>query len=185
MKYLHSLLIRLILALVIPFSLFYVIFYKPTILIPYWILIAFGYNAILGSKTILINNTMFSFVSACVAASAYYLLTLLILTTKDIGLRKSIKLWIYGSLIILGVNIIRIVLLIVVYLESGVKWFETLHLFIWKFVASVFVVLLWIWLTNKFKIKTIPVYSDLMELSNLSKKKKVRTLKKRKKTKRK
>ncbi|MBI2673204.1 hypothetical protein HYX19_03010 [Candidatus Woesearchaeota archaeon] len=65
-----------------------------------------------------------------------------------------------GILLILLLNIIRIDILIFIFLEYGINWFNNLHLFFWKFLSSIAVVLIWIFLCHKFKIKNIPVYSD-------------------------
>lgn len=72
-----------------------------------------------------------------------------------------------GSLIILIANIIRIEALIIILLKGGQNYFETLHLFIWKILSSVFVAGVWIFLIKKFKIKSVPLISDIKAIRKL------------------
>lgn len=161
MKYQYNLLIRLGLALLagIFFNIFYVIFYPVTFNLTIHSLKYF-YTLAVTDNTIVIGSHILKFIPACTAASAYFLLLLLILLTKDIPLKKSIYMFLLGSLLILAANIIRIDILIYILIKYGSNLFNTLHLFIWKILSSLFVVLIWILLTKKFKIKTIPIYSD-------------------------
>jgi len=165
MKYYQNLIIRLVLALIIAISQpFYFLFSKPTFYLSY--LVTKFYNPIIIDNTIIINNIKLVFIPACTAASAYLLLALLILTTKDISFKKSIKIFIIGSLAILTANIIRILVLIIILVNLNYNTFQTIHLFFWKILSSIFVVILWIYLTKKYKIKTIPIYSDLKQIIN-------------------
>ena len=82
---------KLIIVLIIAFAIrpiiFYWIFIWPTILAPYYFLKLMGYNTILllNEFTIIANRQSLVFVTACVATAAYYLLTLLILFTKELS----------------------------------------------------------------------------------------------------
>ncbi len=171
MDYYKNLVIRIALVLIlflIPVNLFYLIFLKPTLWLSF--LTLNSYNPSLGFDSLVIGNEILKFVPACIATSAYALLAILVLFTKDIDFKKMLKIFVFGSLIIFIANIIRIDLLIILLLESGVDWFNRLHLVIWKFFSTIFVVLLWIYLIKKFKVKTIPIYSDLMYLIKKSRK---------------
>ncbi len=119
------------------------------------------YNIEVIENSILVNGQSFSFVSACIALPAYYLLLFLTLGTKDLSLKKSTKILLLGSSLILTMNIIRIDLLIMAFSEFGKRWFDSVHLFFWKFVSGVYVAIVWIILTKKYKIRTIPFYDDL------------------------
>jgi len=46
----------------------------------------------------------------------------------------------------------------------GSRLFETVHLFFWKILSGVVVVIIWIYLTRKYKITSIPVYDDIKYL---------------------
>ncbi|MDP4012516.1 MAG: pacearchaeosortase [Candidatus Nanoarchaeia archaeon] len=169
MRYLKGLVMRLILALLLvnSYSLLYKLLIPLTLYPSFYILKLFGYQATLAGTTILTNSHSLNFIPACAAASAYILLGILILLTKDIKTKTRIKMFLLGSLIILIANIIRIDSLIILLLNGGQNYFETLHLFIWKILSSIFVAGVWIFLIKKFKIKSIPLISDLKAIKNL------------------
>lgn len=150
-----------IVLLIIPFNIFYWLLLKPTLYLSYLPLLLKYEDIAIGYDYLLINNNLLRFTMACVATAAYYLFTLLLLLTKDIGFIRLIKMLFSGILLILLFNIARIDLLIIVYLVYGINWFNNLHLFFWKFLSTIVVVLIWIYLCSKFKIKNIPAYSDL------------------------
>jgi exosortase/archaeosortase family protein len=154
----------LLLIFIIPINIFQILFSKITLVLSYNLLDILGFNPILRSESIIIQEFNLVFVSACVATSAYYLLTALILLTKDIPLKKMALLFIFGSLLLLIMNIIRIDILIIILLKYGSNYFEKLHLLIWKFISSVFVAIVWVLLTYTLQIKSIPVYSDFISL---------------------
>lgn len=169
MRYEKKLVIRLVLAIVLALS------YQPLyrIIIPialypsFYLLKALGYEASLSGITILTNSHSLTFIPACAAASAYILLGILILLTKDIKRKTGIKMFLLGSIIILVANIIRIESLILILINGGKNYFETLHLFIWKVLSSIFVALVWIFLIKRYKIKSIPLVSDYKSLRKL------------------
>ena len=132
------------------------------------------------AKTITMACKRLDFIEACIAGSAYFLFSLLVVFTKGINLKKNIKLVGYGFLLILGMNVLRIIILILVLLYAGQNWFDIIHLTFWWFVGGIYIAIVWIFLTKKLKIKTIPVYSDIKELW-----KSIHKSKKRKKSKRK
>jgi exosortase/archaeosortase family protein len=177
MKYLLKLLIRLLTAAIFRSPFFSLIFGPLTILFSYLSLIPFGYNPIIdfSTNTIVINGHYLKFIPACTAAAAYYLLLLLIILTKDIEFKTRLKMMLFGSLLILAMNIIRIDILIIALVDFGKEWFNVIHMAFWRFISSIYVALVWIFLINKYKIKTIPIYSDIKYLYSIS------SLKKRKK----
>lgn len=171
MDYYKKLVIRISLALLlllVPINIFYFIFLKPTLLLSFITLNA--YNPTVISDSLIINNEILRFVPACIATSAYYLLVILILLTKDLKFGKALKLFLVGAFVIFIANIARIDLLVIALLEFGIEWFDRLHLFIWEFLSTIFIAILWIFLTRKFDIKTIPAYSDLRYLMKESRK---------------
>ena len=125
---------------------------------------------LISSNSFSINNITLNFIPACTAASAYLLLILLILTV-DIKPKKAFKLILMGFLLILIANIIRIDVLIIALVKYSSNLFNTLHLFFWKMLSTIYVVILWIILTKLFKIKEIPIYSDFKEVLKLYKSK--------------
>ncbi len=163
MEYTYKLILRLLTAIIllsIPFNVFYWLLLKPTLYLSYLPLLLKYNNIQIGYDYLMVNSNLLRFTMACIATSAYYLFVIFLLLTKDIKLRNLLKIAFSGILLILLLNIIRIDILIFIFLEYGVNWFNSLHLFFWKFLSSIAIVLVWIFLCYKFKIKNIPVYSD-------------------------
>jgi len=187
MKYENRLLIRILAMILITvgYGFFYKILYPPTIVFSFVVLKLFIQNMIINFSEHYLSPGCgkLMFVEACVASTAYYLWSLLVLTTKGLG-KKIWKLWIYGILLILGMNVLRIIILILVLYYVGQNWFDLIHLAFWRFVAGIYVALVWIFLVNKLKVKSIPVYSDVKYLLKFVKGKKRKKSKKRKNTKR-
>ena len=148
----------------IPVNIFLVIFSKATLIMSYNLLNILGFDSILKTESIIIQGFNLIFVPACVATSAYYLLTALILLTKDIPIKKIVLFFTFGSLLLLIMNVIRIDILIIILIKYGHNYFEKAHLLVWKFLSSVFVACVWILLAYTLKIKSIPVYSDFISL---------------------
>lgn len=170
MKYVPSLIIRITLTFIIfllPINLFYLIWFKPTLLATS--LVFTSYSPEIIQDSLIIGNYQLQLISACISTTAYYLLVLLILTTKDISFKKRIYLFIFGSLLIFIGNLIRIDILIILLLKNKTNWAQTLHMFFWKVISSIYVLLVWIFLTRKMDIESIPIYSDIKHLYNLSK----------------
>ncbi len=80
-----------------------------------------------------------------------------------------LKLFVYGALLIFAFNIVRILVLVFVYVTFGKNYFDALHLVLWQVVSTIVVVLIWLFLIKKYKIKRIPVYSDVKYLIKLMK----------------
>jgi len=194
MKYVKELLVRVFIAivlLVIPVNIFYFLFSKVTLWGSLPFLYILGYSIKVEGYTLFLDGKILDFIPACVATSAYYLLTLLVLLTKDIKLKTRFYLFLSGCFLIFLMNVVRIDILLYILVEFGKNWFERFHIFFWHFVSSVYVAAVWIFLTYKFKVKSIPVYSDLKFLfqqsifgrKKLKRRKKKRSKKKPKKRK--
>lgn len=161
-KYLSSIILRyLILILLSLGNLF--IFYEilgPLTFYPVYFILDFVYGAsILSKETIYFNGISANIVPACIAGSAYYLLLILNLTTKmKVQTRiKSIGLLI-GSFLIL--NIVRIVFFAALF-SFGFRYFDLTHRITWYAGSTILVVLLWFGNVYLFRIKEIPIYSDI------------------------
>src|SRR3989344_1740611 len=110
---------------------------------------ALFHAATLQGNMLTVNGQAIEFIPACIATAAYLLLAILILLTKDISLNKGISMFLIGSALILAANLIRIEALIAILLAKGANYFESLHLFTWKFLASLYVAGAWILLCKK------------------------------------
>ena len=167
MRYETKLILRVgtaILLMVIPINIFNLLLQTPTMYASYFPIKLLGYDISINGDLIEIGEHTLRFVAACTATSAYYLLTILILLTKDIKLRRGIKMLVTGALLILLMNVVRIDILLIALMEKGINMFESLHIIFWEFVSSLYVVGVWIFLIRKFKVKTIPAVSDIKEL---------------------
>lgn len=154
--------IRYTLALIaVLLSNFLLLLLIPITLYGGYFLLKIFYNVSIIENAIIVSDYSFSIISACTALIAYILLTVLILTTRKITLKERIKLFFIGSLGIYLMNILRIFILIAIYLEYGKNYFEAVHLVFWHLVSTLIVALIWIVLVEYYKIKSIPVYSDI------------------------
>ena len=161
MKYEHGLIIRGLLCF-IPISLFYLILTPLTLYGSY--LLLWLYNPSIYGTNLIVGDQLFEFVNACIAAAAYLLLLILILLTKDVGFYDRIKMFLFGSLLIYILNIVRIAVLVILSVSFNTELFEIIHTIFWKFLSGIYVAGVWILLVYLFKIKSIPVYSDLRYL---------------------
>lgn len=164
MKYYFSLIIRLLIPFIISYNLIKIISFELTKITSLFLLKLINTNTFFIDGFIIFNETYVKLVYSCAAASAYFLLLLLIVFTKDIKLTKRIKIFFIGSLVVFITNIFRIILLIVVLDRFSFNLFNKLHMFFWSIIASTLVAIIWIYLTRKYKIRSIPIYSDLKYL---------------------
>lgn len=114
--------------------------------------------SLLANNSILLSGITISIIPACIAGAAYYLLSILNLSTPmALKIRLKSLLFLFGAFLI--VNIIRIVTFSIIALNSPTI-FNQLHLWTWYFGSTLFVVVLWFINVKIFKIKSIPIYSD-------------------------
>lgn len=172
----YDILIRYIILIIIAIPnlfIFYFIFTPLTLYPVYWILSLF-YATFLDGTTIFIKSLPIELVDACIAGAAYYLLLILNLSVPEIKFSKRLKMILFAFVSLLVLNIIRIVLLSFMYI-SGSQFFDFTHKLFWYAISIIFVVAIWFYEVKIFKIKNIPVYTDLKNLylsSTLSKIKK-------------
>jgi len=160
----------LILIGILGVGIFYLLFFPLTIYPAYYFLKIF-FDASLVYNIIFINSLPIEIIGACIAGSAYYLLLILNLSTREIKLRKRIFLFLFSFLSLLIINILRIFLLSIVFV-SGSSFFDLTHKLFWYAGSSIFVVGIWFLSVKVFKIKEIPIYSDILFLLKSGKKSK-------------
>ncbi len=139
--------------------LFYFIF-TPLTLYPVYFLLNLFFDAAVAGNTILIGNFPIELIDACIAGSAYYFLLILNLSTPKINLKKRLNMIGFAFAFLLILNILRIFLLSSVAI-SGSYWFDIAHKLFWYLLSIVFVVGIWFTEVKIFKIKEIPLYSDV------------------------
>ena len=159
---LWSIVIRYLILVVIAipgFNIFYYLFSPGTVLPVYWIINLF-YSPLLLDTSILVNGMYIDIIGACVAGAAYYLLIILNLSVPSIGLHKRIKMLIFAFASFLVINILRISILGIMFVEGSV-FFDFTHKLFWYIGTTIFVIVIWFAEVKIFKIKGIPFYTDL------------------------
>jgi len=154
---------RYFILLAVSFPSFWIFYFilTPLTVYPVFYIIGIFFDTILLKNTIIINNEVpIELIRSCIAGSAYYLLLVLNLSIPNIKLKKRLKMIFISFAALLAINIIRIVLLSFIFLGSF-TFFVTAHQFLWYFMSTIFVVMIWFSEVKFFKIKEIPFYSDL------------------------
>jgi exosortase/archaeosortase family protein len=98
---------------------------------------------------------------ACVAGAAFYLLLILTLSVPDVKPITRTKAILTALIILFSLNILRILILIPLIKTAH---FQTIHWIIWHLISTLFVVGTWLTVITIYKIKSIPIYSDLKYL---------------------
>ncbi len=120
--------------------------------------------------TIFFKGYYASIIPACIAGAAYYLLTILNLTTP-MPQKTRIKSFLFVLTSFLILNILRITLFAVLFVEKGYAFFDAAHIAAWYFGSTALIAVIWFANITIFKIKAIPVYTDLKNLfSSIAKK---------------
>ena len=131
MKYEYKLTIRILLALILIYPLFNIIITPVSKYIVYYTSKIF-FNINLINNIFNLNGHNLIFVTACAAVSAYYLIFLLTIFTKGLTLKKSIKIFLTGAILILIMNILRIELMLYILNYHSIDLFNKMHLLFWK-----------------------------------------------------
>ncbi len=116
-------------------------------------------DAALLANTISFGNTEIILIPACIAGAAYYFLFILNLTTP-MPIKKRILSLLFLLLSFFSLNVSRIAFFS--YLAvSGNYFFNAAHFFTWYLGSTIILILLWFAAVYSFKIKSIPVYTDI------------------------
>jgi exosortase/archaeosortase family protein len=151
--------------------IFYVVFKPLTIWLTYLILSIFYSVQITGNSLFFPDfNASVEIISACIAGNAYFLLFLLNLLTRDIKTIKRIYALLFSFCCLFLINILRLVLIIPMFLNNS-AWFDITHKLFWFVLSIIFVALIWILTIKVFRIREVPVYSDVAFILKKIKKK--------------
>ncbi len=126
------------------------------------------FGADLNVNVISLGFRAIEYIEACAAVGAYIFLLLLILFTRNIDLKKGIKLFLVGSLLILVANLIRIDILAYLLINNNVNLFLTIHMLTWKILSGIYVAFVWIYLVRKYNVEETPIISDFKYLKKKS-----------------
>ncbi len=158
----RDIIIRYILLIALSFNglfIFYLIF-TPLTVYPLFFIFNYFFGAVLDGTTIYAGDIPIEIIKACVAGSAYYLLLIFNLSTPDIKINQRLRMIFFSFLIFLAVNILRIVILSIMYI-SGSSLFDITHLLTWYAGSVILVIAIWFWQVKIYRLKDIPFYSDL------------------------
>jgi len=166
--------IRYSILLILAFQSLYLIYlvFTPLTVYPVYFILKAIYNAtLLEGNVIFFKGVYAELITACIAGAAYYFLLILNLTTP-----MKIKKRIYSILFILAsflaINIIRIAIFAFL-LVRGFEYFDITHKIVWYIGSTILVLAIWFVNVYLFRIKEIPIYSDIKNIVKDVKKKKV------------
>ena len=146
--------------------IFYTLFKPATIHTLVSILRIFSGEVVLVGGRILFESILIEIIPACVAGAAYYLLFILVFSTPNIKIKRRLGILLLTSLAFFILNILRLLILALI---NKSAYFETVHLLFWYALSTIFVVLIWVFSVKFFKIKDIPIYTDVRTLIRLAK----------------
>ncbi|MFA6023266.1 MAG: pacearchaeosortase [Candidatus Pacearchaeota archaeon] len=164
---LFNLFLRYIFILLLGLGELFIIYFifTPLTVYPVYLILNLFFKTALNGIVLTVNNYGISIVEACVAGSAYYLLFILNFAVP-MQAKKRILSLAYSVFALLILNILRIVILSVMLVNSSVL-FDFTHKFFWYFLSTAFVVIIWFSEVKLFKIKEIPAYSDIKLLMKI------------------
>lgn len=158
-----SILLRYSSILIIALIFFYSEFFYKLLLLPtiYSVkfFLGFFYNVSVSGNIILVNSSAIEIIPACVAVSAYLLLLILNMTTPMVWKKRAYSLT-FSILSLLIVNILRISLLSLLWINNYV-YYDIIHKLFWYVLSILFVIGIWFASAFLFKINNIPAYGDL------------------------
>lgn len=160
-----SIILRYLILLIVSFPnlfIFYFIF-TPLTIYPVYLMLHIFFDVSLQLNTLFAGNFAIEIIGACIAGSAYYLLLILNLSTPKIDIKKRLRMILLGFGSLLVLNILRIFLMVSLLLISP-SAFDITHKIFWYFISILFVVGIWFAEIKLFRIKQIPVYSDVKYL---------------------
>jgi exosortase/archaeosortase family protein len=149
------------------FDIFYFLF-SPITIYPLYFLLDKIYGVIVQGNTLLVGNIPIEIIGACIAGSAYYLLLILNLSIPNVKINKRILMIAFSFGIFYLINLLRIFILSIMYINSS-PVFDFSHKLFWYLGSTIFVIGIWFLEIKVFKIKEIPFYSDLKYLYNSQK----------------
>lgn len=155
------LLLRYLILLVLVFNsyLIYKILTPITVYFTAGLLNLFYKISILGTNIIINQTKTINITAACVAGSAYILLLILNLFVA-MKPKQRIYSILFSTALLLIFNVLRIVILAILFVNHFEYLYLT-HKLIWYILSTVFVIGIWFLTIKLFKIKQIPIVSDI------------------------
>jgi len=132
-----------------------------------FIILNIFYTTNISEDVIIFNSIAIRLIPACIAVSAYYLLLIFNLT-NSMGLKTRTKSIFFLLISFFTINLIRIITIAIIF-ERGYKYFDLIHSFSWHVLSTFMVLFLWFINIYLFKIKSIPIYTDVKEVLKIIK----------------
>jgi len=117
------------------------------------------YQVSINKDTLIILSKSIKLIPACVAGSAYLLALILNLSTP-IKAKKRIPTILFSITLLFLLNILRIFILSIMFIEES-QFFDFTHKLFWYILSTIFVVATWFLTIKIFSIKEVPVYDDI------------------------
>lgn len=152
----------IILLLAFPDLLIFYWIFTPLTIYPVYFIEKLLFSAQLINYGILIDDNLISIAEACVSGAAYYLLFMLNMSVS-MDIKKRLMSIAYSFSVFLILNIIRILVLSYLLINDFVL-FDSLHLISWHILSTVMVFVIWFSCIKIFKIRNIPVYTDIKSI---------------------
>lgn len=165
LRYLILLILIVILILPVSYPIIYQIFtpltvYPVIFLLKIFVNVSLSINPENLVPVLLIGRkTLIEIVPACIAGAAYIFLLILNLSVP-MKPKKRILTVLLSVLILLVFNILRIFVFSLLYNNSA-PFVDLTHKIFWYGISTIFVVGVWFFIIKTFKIKEIPLYSDI------------------------
>ncbi len=140
-------------------DIIYFVMTPLTIYSSFRILDVFFKNIWISDNIIVIGFDKIQIIDPCVAGSAYLLLLILNLSVP-MNWKKRFYSILFSFSLLLVLNVLRIVLLAVLYSFDSI-FFDFTHKLFWYVLSSVFVIGIWFLVVKIFSIKEVPFYSDI------------------------
>jgi hypothetical protein len=132
-------------------------------------LLSLAFKVLVLGEYIIVEGVIIQIVPACVAGSAYLLLLILNLTVP-MDCKKRFFTILISFAVLFGLNVARIIIFSVL-LVLDFMFFDISHALSWYFLSILFIVGIWLFLVQVFKIWDIPIFSDIKFLVKNIKKK--------------
>jgi len=144
-------------------GIFYFVFTPLTVYPVFGVLRIFDSSArLLAGNTLFFGGLYAAIIPACVAGAAYYLLVILNLTSP-MSVKTRIRSLAFLMFAFLILNIVRI-LVFAMLLTFGYEYFDIAHNLSWYFGSTILVILIWFSNVWMFKIRSIPIYTDIKDV---------------------
>lgn len=122
------------------------------------------YNTVLINNTVIVGSKIIEIIKPCIALSAYILLLILNLSIA-LPLKKRIFSLALSFVLLYSLNLLRIIIFSILFINDY-TYFDFLHKFSWYFLSIILVILIWFLTLKIFKIKQIPIYTDIKTIIN-------------------